>query len=616
MTHSEPVPSWKFWRTAVCTLLLLPSCSKTEEQPATQKSPSINNPATPPPAQPVRFEFDDLSTASGINSSYQNGESTNNKSILESLGGGVGAIDFDRDGNLDIILPGGGAIEFEQPITGHPTNLWRNTGDWKFISCSHQAGVNQSSLYTHGVAVGDVNQDGFLDFILTGYGGLQLFVNQGDGTFVNQSHSSGLDDDLWSTSAAFADFNSDGLMDLYVAHYVDWSWQKHPRCQSSDRSKSDVCSPGDFAALPDTLYIGTENGVFQDATTESGLISGGKGLGVVACHLDDTPGIDIYVANDTTNNHLYLNRDSGLFQESGLIAGVAVDGAGTPNGSMGIAIVDFNQDQLPDIWVTNYESEPFGLYQNIGKGAFLFATNRAGVNRLGDLFVGFGTVAADLDLDGDEDLVVSNGHVIQHPRETTVAQYPLLLECTTYDFDGPTNQFQRAVFPSESYFANKHRGRGLITVDLDRDGDLDLVFTHINGPPAILCNNTQRRGKLLSLELIGTQSNRDAIGAQVTLQTESRIASQQIMGGGSYLSQNPYIINFTVPNDENIKSIEINWPSGTLQTIDNWQPSQDAPAYWNRLIVEDSAIRPRQSRHHVAKRPSTQRLAVKHKRTN
>lgn len=583
--HSEAAPAWKFWRAAVCTLLLLPSCSKTKEKPAAEKTLSNNTQATAP-VRSVRFEFDDLSIASGIDSSYQNGESTNNQSILESLGGGVAAIDFDRDGNLDILLPGGGTIEFEQPITGHPTALWRNTGDWKFISCSHQAGVSHSNFYTHGVAAGDVNQDGFTDFVLTGYGGLQLFINQGDGTFVNQSHSSGLHDDLWSSSAAFADFNADGLVDLYVAHYVDWSWKKHPRCQSSDRSKSDVCSPGDFTAVPDSLYIANENGVFRDATMESGLISGGKGLGVVACQLDNTSGIDIYVANDTTNNHLYLNRGDGKFQESGLIAGVAVDGVGTPNGSMGIAIVDFNQDRLPDIWVTNYESEPFGLYQNIGNGAFLFATNRAGVNRLGDLFVGFGTVAADLDLDGDEDLVVSNGHVIQHPRETTVAQYPLLLESTSYDFDGPANQFERAIFPQESYFGNKHRGRGLITVDLDRDGDLDLVFSHINGPPAILCNNTQPHGKLLSLELVGIASNRDAIGAKVTLRTESRITAKQIVGGGSYLSQNPYIVNFTVLKNENIESIEIIWPSGARQTIGNWERFENAPAYWNRLILE------------------------------
>ncbi|HBJ37191.1 MAG TPA: hypothetical protein DDZ51_21040 [Planctomycetaceae bacterium] len=586
MTHREAVPIYKFWRAAVYTLLLLASCSKTENKTLDSETISGNS-ATTIPAPSVRFQFDDVSTASGIDSSYQNGESTNNQSILESLGGGTGIIDFDRDGHLDILLPGGGTIVLEQPITGLPTTLWRNTGDWNFISCSQQAGVSHSDFYTHGVVAGDVNQDGFMDFILTGYGGLQLFINQGDGTFANQSHSSGLKDDRWSSSAAFADFNEDGLLDLYVAHYVDWSWQNHPRCQSSDRSTSDVCGPGDFAALPDSLFIGTEEGVFRDATSKSGLVPGGKGLGVVACHLDNTPGIDIYVANDTTNNHLYLNRGAGLFQESGLIAGVAVDGVGTPSGSMGLAIVDFNQDQLPDIWVTNYESEPFGLYQNIGKGAFLFATNRAGVNRLGELFVGFGTVAADLDLDGDDDLVVSNGHVIQHPRKSTVAQDPLLLEGTSYDFDGPANQFERATFPLESYFGNKHRGRGLVTADFDRDGDLDLVFTHINRPPAILCNNTQPRGRLLSLELIGTTSNRDAIGAQVTLQTESRIASKQIVGGGSYLSQNPYTVNFTVLPDENIKSIEIKWPSGTIQAIGNLQPSEDATAYWNRLIVED-----------------------------
>ncbi len=587
MAHIQAARFFKYGRAVVCALLVLPSCSKTATDSVPPKSPTDDIEATAP-AHSVRFDFVDLSATSGMEGAYRNGESTNNKSIVESLGGGVGAIDFDRDGNLDILLPGGGEIESGQPLTGHPTTLWRNLGNWEFVSCANQAGVSDSKFYTHGVVAGDVNQDGFTDFLLTGYGGLQLFINQGDGTFLYQDHIWGVNDNRWSSSAAFADFNSDGLLDLYVAYYVDWSWQNHPRCLSANRSDSDVCAPGDFRPLPDSLYIGTEHRNFREATAEAGLLPDGKGLGVIACHLDDNEGIDIYVANDTTNNFLYLNAGGGSFQERGLIAGVAVDGEGTPNGSMGLALVDFNQNSLPDIWVTNYESEPFGLYQNIGDGRFLFATNRAGVNRIGDLFVGFGTVAADLDLDGDEDIVVANGHVIQKPQRTTVAQYPLLLESTSYGFDGPPQQFERATFPQQSYFGNKHRGRGLIAADLDSDGDLDLVFTHINHPPAILRNDTPPHGKLLSLELVGTASNRDAIGAQVTLRTKNRIAAKQIVGGGSYLSQNPYIVNLTVLTNENIESIEIKWPSGIKQVIDDWEPFEDAPAHWNRLVVEPS----------------------------
>lgn len=534
----------------------------------------------------VRFEFEDVSNTTGIDTIYQNGEVTDNKSIVESLGGGVGVIDFDRDGNLDLLFPGGGMIQHGKPLIGQPTGLWRNLGNWQFVSCADDAGVSHANTYTHGVAVGDVNQDGFADFLLTGYGGLQLFINQGDGTFIERKESIGLSDNLWSSSAAFADFNNDGYLDLYVTHYVDWSWQNHPRCMSADRLQADVCAPGDFSALPDSLYLGNDAGHFCDATIESGLATGGKGLGVIACNFDDTPGIDIYVANDTTNNFLYLNSGNGTFQERGLLSGVAVDGTGTPNGSMGLAIIDFNQNLLPDIWVTNYESEPFALYQNVGDGMFLFATNRAGVNRLGDLFVGFGTVAADLDLDGDEDLVVANGHVIQYPREATVAQFPLLLENRTLGPNGSANQFERVIFSNQSYFGKPHRGRGLITADLDNDGDLDLVFTHINSPPAILSNRTNTDGKLLSIELIGTTSNRDAIGARLILRTKDRAVAKQVVGGGSYLSQNAYLVNFTLLPSETIESLEIEWPSGILQEILDWDSYEQTPIVWQRQLLE------------------------------
>lgn len=568
--------------------IILPGCSRST--PALP-SPEPNRLPVEPSATStvVRFDFEDVSLLTGIDTAYQNGESTDNKSIVESLGGGVGAIDFDCDGNLDLVFPGGGSIDKDLPLSGKPAGMWRNLGNWQFVSCGSDAGVERKNLYTHGVAVGDVNQDGFADFLLTGYGGLQLFVNQGDGTFIDRTEALGMSDELWSSSAAFADLNSDGLLDLYVAHYVDWSWQKHPRCKSADRSQTDVCAPGDFGALSDTLYIASPDGTFHDATIESGLMTGGKGLGVIACNLDSTPGIDIYVANDTTNNFLYLNAGEGRFLERGLISGVAVDGTGTPNGSMGLAIVDFNQDLLSDIWVTNYESEPFGLYQNVDGGAFLFATNRAGVNRLGDLFVGFGTVSADLDLDGDEDLVVANGHVIQHPREATVAQFPLLLESTSYDFNGPPNQFEKITFSSESYFGNTHRGRGLIAADFNHDGNLDLVFTHINRSPAILSNRASGKGKLLSIELIGTTSNRQAIGATLVMRTKDRAAAKQVVGGGSYLSQNPYWVFFTILPGETIESLEIQWPSGIRQQVHDWDSYESAPEKWQRQVIEPKA---------------------------
>jgi len=566
-------------------VMIIVGCTRSREQPPSDTA-VLSTQRSPSESKGTNFQFTDVTVLSQIDSRYNNGEAGGHKSIVESLGGGIGLLDFDRDGRLDIVLPAGGVLELDQPLTGHPTTLWRNLGDWAFTPCAIPAGVSESRVYTHGVAAGDVNQDGFIDFIITGYGPLQLFMNQGDGTFERRDTAMGLKDNQWSTSAAFADFNNDGILDLYVARYVDWSWQNHPRCSAAIAGQTDVCAPSDFKPLADGLYYGSESGIFREALQNVNLLPEGKGLGVVACDLTHNSYTDIYVANDTTNNFLYINQGDGYLKESGLIAGVAVDGSGTANGSMGLAVLDFNADLKPDLWVSNYESEAFALYQNAGQGNFLFATNRAGINRLGDLFVGFGTVAADLDLDGDEDLVVSNGHVIHYPRQGTVAQQPLLLENMTRDASSRPGQFERVVFDSSTYFGNSHRGRGVVFGDLDGDGDLDLVFSHINGPPAVLRNDTATDSKLLSVNLVGTTSNRDAIGSRVVMKTNRGTTLRQVVGGGSYLSQNPYTVFFAIGPGEQIQSLEITWPGGRQQVVHDIPTPRDKSNGGKLTVVE------------------------------
>jgi hypothetical protein len=538
-------------------------CGTEEPQPA------VNEAGTSPATNPEGISFTDITGESGLNSIYHNGEDSGSRSIVESIGGGLGILDFDRDGLWDLVAPTGGEIILEGDLTGLPTQLWRQGPPGRYRNVAPQAALAGPSTLTHGVACGDYDNDGFTDILITGFDGLQLLHNLGDGCFQDRTSQVGLDvDTLWSTSAAWLDIDADGDLDLYVVHYVDWSWEKHPECFAGLAGVRDVCSPNEFDALPDRLFINDGNGRFRDESQQWGLSAGGKGLGVVAAHLDGDDAIDLYVANDTVENALYINNGRPLHEE-GLLRGVAVDASGVPNGSMGLAVLDFNNDTCFDLWVTNYEDETCALYQGDGSGGFLWATDRTGVNALGTLFVAFGTVAGDFDLDGDEDISVVNGHVILNPRKSERRQLPLFLRNTAR----PASQsgvakLVRQTFPEGSYFATPHRGRGLVAFDLDLDGDLDLAASHVMEQATLLRNDTPQQGRGLTLQLIGRTVNRDAVGSRVTLVTDRSQYVRQIIGGGSYLTQGPPVVHLAVPAGEIFRTLEIRWPDGTDQYID------------------------------------------------
>ena len=510
------------------------------------------------------FDFVDVTARSGVHAAYENSEEAREYSIVESLGGGVGAFDFDRDGRIDLMFPGGGTIKRDQPLSGLPTSLWWNLEQARFVDISATARVTTPPNYSHGCAAADFDNDGFCDVLITGYGGVQLLRNQGDGTLVDATAQSTIADSSWSSSAAWGDLNEDGNVDLYIAHYVNWSWSNHPQCPTAVPGVLDVCTPNDFSGLPDEVYLSNGDGTFRAAGKELGLDTGGKGLGVAMADLNGDMHIDIYVANDTTSNFLYLNDGSGKLEEIGLISGTALDGTGTPNGSMGIAVLDYDLNLMPDLWVTNYENETYALYENSGDARFLWATERAGLNALGNLFVGFGTVAADLDCDGDEDIAVANGHVMLHPSQSITEQQAVLLANTV---SGKSRRLVRQNFGEENYFSKYHRGRGLISCDIDGDADLDLVFSNVRDPAAVLLNNSQTDGKQVHLQLVGSRANRDAIGARVVMTTNASKTMRVVVGGGSYLSQGPYTLSWGLPAGEQIVAFDIVWPDGSTQNI-------------------------------------------------
>lgn len=508
------------------------------------------------------MRFVEVTRAAGLDFTYRNGKEAGELAYVETLGGGVAVLDYDRDGLPDLFFPGGGRLGPNRVISGLPNGLWRSVAPLRVEDVSIPSGVVNPRTYTHGVTVGDMDNDGFADLLITGYGGLQLLKNQGDGTFIDRTLAAGLTDTLWSTSAAWADFNSDGCLDLYVVHYVDWSWEKHPKCPGIVPGTFDICTPREFDALPDVIYYSNGDGTFYDATAEAGLDPGGKGLGVAVADVDNDGNVDIYVATDTTNNLLYLGDGQGRFEEVGFLSGTAVDYHGIPNGTMGVSIFDYNLDLLPDIWITNYENQLFGLYRNEGHGSFVHVSQAAGIGAMGTSFVGFGTVAADFDLDGDEDLVVANGHMMYNLIHSTGQQESVLL------LNNGRGGFERIRFDPESYFSNGRWGRGLAVTDLDGDGDLDLVFSLSNEPAAIVANETALSNDWVDLRLIGTQSNRDCIGARAVLHTSTRDYLRLLCGGGSYMSQGEYRMHWGVPADARILGTTVYWPSGLVEKVD------------------------------------------------
>jgi len=507
-------------------------------------------------------QFIDISQEAGAEFFYHNGRDRGLYAIVESLGGGCAALDFDRDGIIDIFAPGGGSFLDQNRAVGLDSSLLRGKHSLKWSHVAETAGCAKSTSFSHGCAVADADGDGFADIIVTGYGPLQFFRNLGDGTFIEEAAECQLRDAFWSSSAGWGDLNADGFVDLYVAHYTNWSFENNPECPGGGPDGRDVCPPRAFAAIDDVLYLNNGDGSFREASQSSGLVSGGKGLGVLLADFDHDSDTDIYVANDTTPNFLYQNDGNGGFQEIGLPSGTALDDRGTPNGSMGTALGDFNLDGLPDLWVTNFEMETFGLYRNLGQCRFQHLSRDSGVNAIGSKYVGFGTVTADFDLDGDLDIAVANGHVVYYPAGNEAAQFPVYL-----DNQGAGSFKKNEPGPIGEYFQQKHIARGLVAADIDDDGKIDLIVSHLNDRGRILRNATETTGLSIRLELIGVKSNRDGIGARAILHTTAGAQIRHSVGGGSYLSSGENRLFWGIPSTAKYSKLTIIWPSGNLQEI-------------------------------------------------
>jgi hypothetical protein len=524
--------------------------------------------------------FADVTAASGIDFTYRNGEDTSpHLSILESLGGGVALIDFDGDGLLDVFLPGGGffAGTDKKEIRGHPCKLYRNLGGYRFQDVTQPAGLDslaggQPWFYTHAAAVGDHDRDGWPDLLVTGWGRIALFHNVSDGKggrrFEDVSARAGLDRGItWATSAAWVDLDGGGWPDLYVCQYVDWSFTNHPSC-NYDGKTPDVCPPKKFQGLPHRVFRNKGDGTFQDVSAEAGLHKGGgnasKGLGVVAVDINQDGKPDIYVANDTVDNFLYVNQSKPgeiRFTELGLLAGVARDGNGAPDGSMGVDAGDPECTGSAWLWVTNYENELHALYRNLcntERVYFMFYTPAAGIAAIGQKFVGWGTGFLDLDRHGWEDLFIANGHAIRHPTGTTRRQKPVLLR----NRDG---KFKDITPRGGDYFRQVHLARGVALGDLDNTGRIDLIVSHMNDPVTLLRNVAPTEGRhWLGVQLVRAD-HADIVGTRVLLEAGGRSQTRFAKGGGSYASSGDRRLLFGLDQADHLDKLTVIWPDGKRQ---------------------------------------------------
>ncbi len=545
------------------------SSTKTENAEAISPDP-LRNRATKPPST---IRWTDRTPSSGIVSSYSNGSESKNYSIIETLGGGVAIVDLDRDGNEDVILTQGGGFD-SGALLARPLSCFRNRGYFNFQAIDSVTAIPPTRSFTVGVNAADFDQDGFADLHISGVGGHQLLRNQGDGTFDDVTASSGLNTKGFQASSAWGDFDGDGLIDLYTAHYATWSLDTEPKCNLPNGER-EVCIPTQYLGADDELWIQTSDGSFRNESLRIKAKEPMRGMGVAAGDWDQDGDCDLYVANDIQPNLYFVNDGKGVFQEQGLQSGTSMGSNNTPDGSMGIAIGDFDGNLLPDILVTNFDGQYTELYQNLGKHRFRIGTRSAGLMALGNKLVGWGAAWFDAELDGDEDLFLVAGHPYQSQAAGSPKQKPVFLENVNRKRLEPLDQRDNEVLQ------HPMAARGLSTGDLDGDGDIDAVINCIGESCVVLENSTQLTANFVQIELIGRRSNRDALGASVICTTKQGKQLRCRIGGSSFASTNSTILHFGLGKDSQVDSIEVRWPSGSTSTLHNLAKNK------RHVIVED-----------------------------
>ena len=510
------------------------------------------------------FRFADVTSQAGIQF-FHNSGAFGGKYLPETLGSGCAFLDYDRDGWQDILLINGA----DWP--GHKKNrttlrLYHNNGNGTFTDVTARAGLDVE-LYGMGVAVGDYNNDGYPDILITCVGQNRLFHNTGKGKFIDVTNTAGLGKrEGFSTSALWFDYDRDGLLDLFVCNYVKWSPEHDVFCSLDGKHKS-YCTPEAYRGETCWLFHNRGNGTFEDVTASSGIFdSSSKSLGVALFDENHDGWPDLLVANDTQPNKLYRNQHNGTFKDSAVEAGLAFSSEGKARAGMGVDVADFDNSGSPGVAITNFDNEMIGLYRMSGR-SFEDIAPQSGVGNASRNSLGFGCAFLDVNLDGWLDFAVANGHIDETVRNIRgnvgYAQPPQLF------LNNGKGNFHDVAAEVGGNFDQPKVGRGLAYGDFDRDGDLDLLITTNNGPAYLYRNDQLSGNRSIRFRLVGTKSNRDAIGALVQVYAGGLTQSRMVKGGSSYLSQSELPVTFGLEKQEHVERVVITWPSGRTEEYKN-----------------------------------------------
>lgn len=579
----------------LAAILLFTGCKRTAtetantaqantEQVATQSAQPT--PELPRPSGPI--EFTDVTAQAGIRFKHNSG-AFGKKYLPETIGAGAAFLDYDNDGWQDILLVNSADWPERKKTKSFPA-LYHNNQDGTFTDVTSQAGL-AVEMYGIGAAVADYDNDGRQDIYITCVGANRLFRNEGNGRFTDITARAGVGDPGFSTSAAWLDYDNDGLLDLFVCNYVDWSIEKDQHCSLDGKNKS-YCTPQAYKGQSSTLYRNRGNGAFENATQRAGLNDPtGKALGVALLDYNSDGHMDLFVANDTEPNKLYKNNGNGTFTDEALAAGVAFSEAGTARAGMGVDAGDYDNSGRQGLVIGNFTNESMALYRNDGTGLFTDEAAGSGIGKMSAQSLTFATFFFDYDLDGLLDIFAANGHVsddisVVQPNVKYAQPPHLFRNRGRKRFEETSTRVGRAL-------QRAIVGRGAAYGDFDNDGDLDLLITANNGPARLLRNDNANQNDLLRIKTVGAKSNRDGIGAKVTLKTaKGARVFHMVKTGSSYCSQSELPLTFGLgkPEEGTTLTIEIIWPSGQREAYADIKPNQSLTIQEGKGIISAEPI--------------------------